>query len=123
MVRVMHFVAVMIKCGIEKIVMKILEWLGLEDTSFGKFIAALFRRLGNLMTRFKWTDPKKDMWGSYDSMIEAMHNKTWSPELQRKLDKADNRREMWDNIRSQIVWITVLVAITLYADPWGWNLF
>jgi len=123
MVRFIWFVCVMVKCGIEKIVMEVLGWLGLETTAFGQFVAAFFRRLGNLMTRFKWTDPKYDFNRSSYESLDAMYNGTWTSELEAEISRRDNMREVWDNIRVSIVWILVFIAVTIYADPWNWNLF
>ena len=123
MVRFIWFVCVMVKCGIEMIVMKVLGWLGLETTAFSQLVAAFFRRLGNLMTMFKWTDPKHDFNNGFSRMVDAMYNGTWNSDTKSSIDRDDYRREMWDKIRSSIVWALVLIAITIYADPWNWNLF
>lgn len=122
-VRFIWFVSVMILAAIEKIVTKVLGWLCIEDTAFGRFVGALFRRLGNLLTRFKFTDPKRDHNSCFDRTVEAMNNGTWTPAVQKEIDRADDRRVAWDNIRSVFVWTLVFIAITLYADPWEWNLF
>lgn len=122
-VRFTWFMCVMIESAIERAVIDTLKFVGLEGTAFEKSVAAFFRRLGNLMTRYKWTDPKYDFNNGFDRMIDAMYHGTWSPEIQKKIDRDDNRREAWDKMRSSIVWTLVLIAITLYVDPWEWNLF
>lgn len=55
-------------CIIEDMIMDLFK-----GTEYEKSLELFFRKLGNLLTRFKWTDPEKDLWKDFDKTVDDMY--------------------------------------------------
>lgn len=53
-----------------------------KNTKYQEPLSLFFRKTGNLVTRLKWSDPKKDLWKDFDSTVDQMYNEM--KERQRK---------------------------------------